>query len=528
VQPSERLRRPRQRLALLGLVAVLVGMAANGAALAQSTGSSGTGTTDLASQFGGFELNSRGNGLVLSYDSPGLLPVGSPLFEVGLPESQATQSTGPSGYALASLAYPGSAVADLGTLLAVGGAQTPIPPYPVRAQSFYPGGPTTADQVIATASGHTVTTDTTSDAVTQYNGADLPTFMKTGTITVTSHTGLEDGQVVSRIRVEESDVNMLFGVLQIGSIVTDLVANSNGNDAASDGTTTVSGVKFAGRDAVIDSEGIHLASPTTSSSTTTPTTTPLDPAIGPLGSIVDPVIGGAAPGTDALAQLITTTVGSQGTLNDLLKQSGIKIQLLAPVETKDGGQVTRLANGVLVELDYDGRTQPVFSQLLAAVPSSSLPADSLIPGVPLNTSPQALFNLLKEKDVVSFSIASGSVKAVASPAFEPLDISLPATGGVLSSSGGRGSSGSGGFSTATPGLGSSAGSGGGGSSIGDILPIDANGGPLAAVVSLFALALLGSLSWFGSGRLADNVLSEATSSCPEGLDRTAPPTGGSQ
>ncbi|MEY2436644.1 MAG: hypothetical protein QOF97_1480 [Acidimicrobiaceae bacterium] len=526
MHPRER-HSPRRRLALLGLVAVLVGMAANGAARAQSTAGSGSGT-DLASQFGGYELNSRGNGFVLSYDSPGLLPVGSPLFEVGLPESQATQSTGPSGYALASLAYPGSAVADLGTLLAVGGAQTPIPPYPVRAQSFFPGGPTTADQVIATASAHTTTTDTSSDAVTQYNGADLPSFMKTGTITVTSHTALEEGQVVSRIRVEETDVNMLFGVLQIGSIVTDLVGNSNGTEAASDGTTTVTGVKFAGRDAIIDSSGIHLVPPKTTPGAT-PTTTPLDPITGPLGGVVDPVTGGVAPATDALSQLITTTVGAQGSLNDLLKASGIKIQLLAPIETKDGGQVTRLANGLLIEVDYDGRTQPVLSQLIGAVPASSLPADSLIPGVPLNSSPQALFNLLKEKDVVAFAIASGAVKAVASPAFEASAFSsLPTSGlGTGTSGSTGGSTGRNGFSTATPSLGTPGSGGGGGSSVGDILPIGVNGGPLAAVVSLFALALLGSISWFGSGRLADNVLSEATSSCPEGLDRTTPPTGGS-
>jgi hypothetical protein len=513
---------------VLGVVALLVGMAANGAAVAQSTSSTGT-STDLASQFGGFELNSRGNGFVLSYDSPGLLPVGSPLFEIGLPESQTTQSTGPSGYALASLAYPGSAVADLGTLLAVGGAQTPIPPYPVRSQSFYPGGPTTADQVIATASGHTSTTDTTSDAVTQYSGADLPNFMQTGTITVTSHTGLEDGQVVSRIRVEESNVNMLFGVLQIGSIVTDLVANSNGNDAASDGTTTINGVKFAGRDAIIDGDGIRFASADPSASTTAPTT-PLDPATGPLGGVLDPATGAVTPATDALKQLMTTTVGSQGTLNDLLKASGLKIQLLAPVETKDGGQVTRLANGLLVELDYDGRTQPVLSQLIAAVPSSSLPADSLIPGVPLNSSPQALYNLLKEKDIVAFSVASGSVKAVASPAFEPLDVALPGSTGTLGSGSSSGFSRTGsGFSTPSPGLSTAPGGSGtgGGSTVGDILPIDVNSGPLAAIVSLFVLALLGSASWFGSSRLADNVLSEATSSCPEGLDRNAPPTGGS-
>jgi len=347
---------------------------------------------------------------------------------------------------------------------------------------------------------------------------------------VTSHTGLEEGQVVSRIRVEESNVNLLFGVLQIGSIVTDLVANSNGNDAASDGTTTVNGVKFAGRDAIIDGDGIRFASPDPAASTTAPTT-PLDPLTGPLGGVVDPVTGGAAPATDALAQLMTTTVGSQGTLNDLLKASGIKVQLLAPVETKDGGQVTRLANGLLVELDYDGRTQPVFSQLIAAVPSSSLPADSLIPGVPLNSSPQALYNLLKEKDVIAFAVASGAVKAVASPAFEPLDVTLPTSGGVLGSgSTSSSSSRTGtGFSTPSPGLSTAPNSSGagGGSTVGDILPVDVNGGPLAAVVSLFVLALLGSASWFGSGRLADNVLSEATSSCPEGLDRNAPPTGGS-
>jgi len=43
--------------------------------------------------------------------------------------------------------------------------------------------------------------------------------------------------------------------------------------------------------------------------------------------------------------------------------------------------------------------------------------------------------------------------------------------------------------------------------------------PLAAAVSLLLLLLAGSLFWVGSGRLADNVLSVASSSCPEGLDR---------
>ena len=56
--------------------------------------------------------------------------------------------------------------------------------------------------------------------------------------------------------------------------------------------------------------------------------------------------------------------------------------------------------------------------------------------------------------------------------------------------------------------------------VGRAVPLAFVGGePLAAAVSVLLLVMAGSAFWVGSGRLADNVLSVASSSCPEGLDR---------
>jgi hypothetical protein len=93
---------------------------------------------------------------------------------------------------------------------------------------------------------------------------------------------------------------------------------------------------------------------------------------------------------------------------------------------------------------------------------------------------------------------------------------LPTTGGVSS----PGTSGTSGFTTPTPSAGGGGGGGGGGTTLGAASPLAFVGGsPLAAVVSLMLLLLTGSMFWFGSGRLADNVLSMSSSTCPEGLDR---------
>ena len=127
-------RRPRRsivvRAALAGLVLAAYAAGSGRPVDAQES--------DPLSAFGGFQLASRGNGLLFTYDIKNVLPV-SPVFQAGLPEAQATLSAGPSSYALASLAWPGPLVADLGRAVAQGGQDVPIPPYPVRAEAHNPG-----------------------------------------------------------------------------------------------------------------------------------------------------------------------------------------------------------------------------------------------------------------------------------------------------------------------------------------------------------------------------------------------------
>src|SRR5439155_6669817 len=138
-----RVRRRRRALAVLGGVALLAGFGANGAARAQSV------LGDSSSAFGGFKLQSHGEGLTITYDSPGLVPgTPSPLVAGSVPESMTNMDSGPSGYALASLVYPGPLLADLPTVLALGGVPNAnqIPAYPVRSQAFYPAGPPEASQ----------------------------------------------------------------------------------------------------------------------------------------------------------------------------------------------------------------------------------------------------------------------------------------------------------------------------------------------------------------------------------------------
>ena len=491
--------------AALAVVGFLVaGTGVNGTTARAQTG-------DLASQFGGYTLASRGNGFLMSFDSPHLLPVASPLFEIGLPEAQATGSNGPSGYALASLAYPGSVVANLPAVLAQGGANVPLPSYPARQESFFPAGPADARQQVATATMAAATTADASDGVADYDGTDLQSFFSMGSVTVRAHTGIEQGQVVSRIHSEISNINIL-GVVTIASVVTDLVANSNGVDAASDGTTTVSGVKVLGLDATIDADGVHVG-----------TMPPGQPSAPP--GVLDPILNGAGLGqladslkpiAQALSSLVTSTVGATGTVNDLLQQGGISLKVLQPVSTKNGGQAQRTANGLLIEITYNGKTAPLVSQLLAAVPSDQLPTDPLVPGVPLNTSPQALFNLLKETFITDLALAPGDVAVQASPPYQ----ASPFSGGP----GGNSSLGTGGgttpsFSTAAPRLGTTGtpGTGGSGPSVGDALPI-AGAEPYALGLALLGVALIAWLFGFGGGRLADNTLAAANSSCPEGRE----------
>jgi hypothetical protein len=231
------------------------------------------------------------------------------------------------------------------------------------------------------------------------------------------------------------------------------------------------------------------------------------------------------PVVSQLNNLMVSTLGTANAdVNQLLNAGGITVQLIQPTEITKGAEASRLASGMLVTIKYTGDSEPVFGNILKLIDPTKVPADYVDPCTTFQqpapcpipfSSPQTLVLAMKTTHVETIGLAAGHVHVNASPPF-----ALPSLGslGGISIPGAGGA----GFSTPTPtpsgGGGGTAGSGS--PSIGSASPLAFVGtSPLAAALSALVLLMAGSAFWFGSGRLADNVLSVASSSCPEGLDR---------
>ena len=503
-------RTRRRRLSRLVIVAFLLGAVAAPQAQAQTDAQADV------DQFGGFIVSARGNGFQLTYDSPGLLPTGSPIFQLSVPEALATLNSGPVGYALSSFAFPGPLVADLGAALAASGTETGIPPYPVRSEAFYPSGPTDVSEGDQGTEMTAITEFADSFARASFSGLDFAPAAFVGSSSSISQSVIEGDQVVARSRTFVSDVTLFGGIMAIDSVVTDIVATSNGTESTSDGRTTVSGVTVLGLPATIDGDGVRFVDDPGDQPGDNPVGGPVDSA---LGGALDPVQDGLGEAADPLNQLFDELgIAGDDALQQLFEQSGIDVRLMDPIATSDGGTSQRTANGLSVTMNYDGSNTPVLTDLLSLVPSSSLPADNL---GPIPFSPQGMFNLLKETHITGIALAPANVSTASTPAFvfdeAAVDIDIPVIGGDLPTTSGGGSSPTGDFETATPDLPpatpgqavtSAPASSGRGLPFGDAIP------------ALLVLGVMLGAPFFaaGSRRLADNALATSLSSCPEGLD----------
>jgi len=382
--------------------------AALAAALLSGVVISGARADDAPSAgIGGYNLLARANPLQITYDSPGLLPV-DPIIQVSVPESYSTLTSGPSGYSLASLAFPGPLIADLGSVITQTSpsCQPPfaVPVYPLRAEAFFPQGPTDSDaSPVPGGRMHAVANGPASSAFGALDDLVFPAVFSIGSATGTSSTAGGDDAAVTKARSVVSGFKLLAGAISIDSIVTDLSATSTGTGGKTEGVTTVSGATIGGQKVTIDENGVTLAGT----------------GVGAVGLL--------------LKQLGTS-------LNDALVQSGITIKVVDHRETKDGGLAERIAGGLVIDINYNGRTTPLISTILAAVPAGQLSPTNLTECAP--SSPQGLFNLLKETHIESFALGGATVSSNGSAGFglPSLDVSdivpgLPEVSGVTDFSG---------------------------------------------------------------------------------------------
>ena len=330
----------------------------------------------------------------------GVLPLPPPLIEVTVPTSRASSSSGPTSVAFGSMAYPGDLVGNLPALAeqSAPGTGTLVPPYPLATLASFPTGPLTNRQEVGTASAVVSTSAAGASATTSLAGTNVPGVVEVGAVTTTSETGLEDGLVVARSRTHLAEVSVLFGILQLRDVVTDVVAASDGTKASTAGSTTVGSARLLGLPVAIGPTGVSVGpyAPPTGAG-------PLQPVIGSLGPVVGP-LDALATSAGPLGAVLQAVVGrSTASVDDLLAAVGVRIAVAPVAGMHDRAQATVAGTGLEIRLQLDGSGQGPLSRLVALIPSGQLPGTAL-PGVPVNTSPQALVNLLKETHIARVAL----------------------------------------------------------------------------------------------------------------------------
>jgi hypothetical protein len=490
-----RLRDRRRSLALLMGAAALLGLAGAPDARAQDAASGPTGE-DL---FGSYTLEARGQGLRVRYEIEGMLPGGTPVLDLGMPESLARFTSGPIGYGVASLAYPGGVIVNMPSLVEQAGGGSDTPPYPIKEEAFYPTGPTESGAEQPGGTAQRVTTNQLGvDVVASYPATTAPPILDVGSVRSAARSVIEDGKAVSRTRVVVNDVVLLGGVITIDSVVTDLVAVHNGTAGSASGGTVANGVKFLGLDASLTDKGFVLKE-------APPVKGPGEPLGGALAPVVPPAGQALSPLQKALSDAFDQ---ADPKLDDVLAMAGIHVSIVQP-ETVAGqpGAASLSSSGLLVGFDYYGRDQEALGQLIDAIPSE------LKPNLGPLSNPITFFT---ENHFTAIGIAPASVTSLATPPFPEfevpsIDVPLPDQGVTVP---GTSSLGDPGFTTPTPAIAAAA---PGGDASGEGASADLSGALPAALVA-FAL-VLSPLFGLGSTKLADNVLAPVSTSCPTGHDR---------
>lgn len=501
------LNRRRRRLALVVGAASLLGLGGSFPAQAQE----GNDAVPVAGPtgeelFGAYQLEARGIGVQGTYEIEGLLPGGSPVMDLTLPETLARFSSGPSGYGLASLAYPGGIVANFGSLMAQsGGPSEGVPPYPIQAEAFYPAGPTEADASQPGGVAQRVVTDERSVHVdASFPRIDAPPVVNVGSIASASRSAVEGDLAIGRSRVVLGDVSLLGGVITIESLVTDLVAAHDGQTGSTNGGTVASGVRFLGLAASLTEDGLVLAKAPPATGPAAPLGGALSDAAGPLSSVVGPL-------QEQLAAVLDQAVPR---VDEVLAQAGISLAIVDPRDEQvDSGAATRTTTGLSLTMSYKGREQQALVDLINSVPPELKPNIGPIPNP---------VTFMAENHITGLALGPATVSALATPPFPVIDIPItevPVDFGsvgdsVLSLT-------SPGFSTPTAPLPTPKAA----------APTTDGADPIASTIGgavpaiLVALALVASpLFGAGSARLADTALApaSASTSCPMGLDK--PPT----
>ena len=262
------------------------------------------------SGFFGYTLTAQSQAIQLTEDEPSANS--HPESEADVPESLVSLTSGPVGYALSSVAWPGALVGNAGSLVLLVQPSAPSQVSalndPVRAEArtgsaqhsatndSVPGAHMAAD---ATPSR------TTADAKLDGGAAGALLGFGTSSSASTATLGSQTGVVTADSSAK--DISLAGGVVKIASVVSHAVATTDGVTASGKGATTVTGMTVAGVPVVVDDHGVTVSSQ-----------------------------HGAVP------------PAAVATVNSALVSLGMTIALSAPTQARDGGTIGYDAGSLLV------------------------------------------------------------------------------------------------------------------------------------------------------------------------------------
>lgn len=326
-----------------------------------------------AEDFSGYDMGAKASAISFIFDSPSLGIPAKPSGELNFAYSEASLQSGPAAYGLGSILWPGQVAAALppfivGIIEEESGGQfdfpVDVPPYPIRAESFHPQGPSAASLDAATMHMRSSAKEKSAEGVAYLNKFLLPGIASMGNQSSFSTLGFDPDGAVSMTEAAANDISLLNGAIKIDSVVSRAAARSDGQKGSVAGTTTVVGAEVGGTPVAIDSNGVHVA-------------------------------GNQTP-----------TAAQQQALNQVLNQLGVTMELSKPVDTIAGPKATRALGGLVISI-----RSSTIDPLISALPA---PIQSEIRG-------QITFDQVFSIQVAPAAVSAGAARAIefAPPAVVP-------------------------------------------------------------------------------------------------------------
>jgi hypothetical protein len=260
------------------------------------------------SGFFGFTLTGSSQALQLTEDEPSANS--HPESEVDVPHSEVSLTSGPVGYALSSVTWPGALVGNAGSLVLLVRPDAPqqvtVLNDPIRAEAR--SGSATSSSTNDDVPGTHLEANAT-PALTQAkaltNGGAAGTTVGFGE--TTSSTVATLGTATAKVTADSTakDLSLAAGAVKIGSVVSHAEGTTDGVTASAAGRTTVGDLTIGGVPVTVDQDGVHVMGQ---------------------GGQVDPV--------------------AVATVNGVLANLNMTIGLSAATESKTGGTVSHDAGSL--------------------------------------------------------------------------------------------------------------------------------------------------------------------------------------